>query len=49
MNYKAYMIEDCVRTISIDDAARRVLLDVQCILHQSGKQGYTNAYICINN
>ena len=49
MNYKAYMIEDCVRTLSIDDAARRVLSDVQCILHQLGKQLYMNAYICINN
>ena len=38
MNYKAYMIEDYVRTLSIDDAERRALSDVQRILHQSGKQ-----------
>ena len=38
MNYKANIIEDYVRTLSIDDAERRALPDVQCILQQLGKQ-----------
>ena len=36
MNYKAYMAEDYKNTLSIDEAERKALLEIQCILHQSG-------------
>ena len=44
MQYKTYMIEDYVRTLSVDEAERKALSDIQRILRQSGDQ-YLQAYM----
>ena len=32
----SYMVENCVKTVLIDEAKRKILLDIECILNQSG-------------
>ena len=38
LNYKTYMTEDYYRTMPMDEAARKALIDIQAIVNQSGNQ-----------